>query len=802
MGHLYQSMSGVQTIVCKENVVQGSTEEANFKITVYRPDIFRIHLTREDFFNDFSYAVNVDPSTFNGSIEEKEKSISIQTDAGRLQIDKNPFRVSIYDNKGRLLNEDDPGLGSGFNGDHVCAYKTLQEGERFLGLGEKTGNLDKRGHGFTNWNTDAFGYHSHTDPIYSTIPFYIGVVNGRVYGVFMDNSYKSHFNFGASNHRFSSFSAEGGDLNYYLFSGEKVADIIEAYTWLTGRMEMPPIWGLGYQQCRYSYYPDYEMKTIARTFREKQIPCDVLYHDIHYMKDYKLFTWDKDRFPDPKAMIAGLKDDGFHVTVIIDPGVKIEEGYEVYHEGLEKDVFVKFPDGIPYAADVWPGTCHFPDFTDPRVRTWWGEKFSELIDQGVEGFWNDMNEIASWGNFMPNLMEFNFDGNTTSSKEARNVYGTQMARATKEGFDRLTTNKRSFTITRAAYAGFQRYGILWTGDNVSSEESMMLGARMVAGLGLSGIAYSGNDIAGFAGRTEVSLFARWLTIAVFQPFVRAHTFVNTSDAEPWAMGEEVEEISRNYINLRYRLIPYIYGLFKEAADTGLPITRSLALDYTHEDHIYDTRFQNQFLLGPSILVAPVESDKDITKVYLPKGEWYDLHSGILYAGQQIIYVDCPIRRLPIFIKGGALVSMQSLVQHTGQDHDGTLTLHLYKGDSGNQSQLKFYEDDGKSLNYRDGDFYQRAISWDGAKEVVIAEPNPTRFETKFRQVQLVLHGFADLKEVHVNGKPGKIEVDKGFSYFEPISAFDAFESGSDVERSTVFISTFALTDKKIIINWK
>lgn len=799
MSHLYESLPRVETIVCNKGCVEGSLGNTAFRIVAYRPDIFRVHITKNEKFEIFSYAVIEEPLEFEVLFEENDESFSLTTKSAKLEVSKSPFRIKLFDNGGHLLNEDDEGLGSGFNGEHVSSYKRLQEGERFIGLGEKTGNLDKRGAGFTNWNTDAFGYGSQTDPIYSTIPFYTGIHHGLTYGVFMDNSYKSHFNFGASNHRFSSFTAEGGDLNYYLFAGKSVSEIIEAYTWLTGRMELPPKWSLGYQQCRYSYYPEHEIRTVAKTFRDKQIPCDVIYHDIHYMKDYKVFTWDLDRFSDPKSLITDLKKEGFHVTVIVDPGIKIEKGYEAYEDGLKKDMFIKFPDGGLYSGDVWPGTCHFPDFTKASVRQWWGEKFKELIDQGVEGIWNDMNEIATWGNSMPNLIAFDYDGHETNSREARNVYGTQMARATKEGVQKHLGNKRTFTITRAAYAGFQRYGVLWTGDNVSTDEHMMLGARMVGSIGLSGIAFTGNDIGGFAGRTEVSLFARWLSIAVFQPFVRAHTFVNTADAEPWSFGEEVEEISRNYINFRYRLMPYIYGLFREAATTGLPVSRSLALDYTHDANIYDERFQNQFTLGSYLLVAPVESFKEITKVYLPKGDWYDLHSGVHFHGEQIIYVDCPIQRLPIFVKSGAILPMQDLVQHTGEQHSGLLTLNLYKGERGGQFQL--YEDDGTSLDYLKAKTTNtRNFDFDGDNGLAVSA-SEGGFSTEFSKIKIVLHGYSSVSKMICQKSEKVATTDSDFSYFNPISAFDTFSTGSAIETSKVFYCEFELGNDEVFISW-
>ncbi|MEM9324727.1 MAG: glycoside hydrolase family 31 protein [Bacteroidota bacterium] len=798
MGHLYESVKEVKTIVCTDNSVSGELSNCRFRVTAYRPDIFRVQVTREKEFNDFSYAVVAAPEAGSARVEERQEQVDLRTDRAQLIVKTEPLRFDLLTLDGQELVVDDPGLGTAFDGDHASVYKKLQDGERFLGLGEKGRDLDKRREGFTNWNTDAFGYGPSTDPLYSTIPFYIGVHHDRVYGLFLDNSYKSHFNFGASNHRFASMTVEGGDINYYLFAGETVAELVEAYTWLTGRMELPPKWGLGYQQCRYSYYPDDELRTVAKTFRDKQIPCDVIYHDIHYMKDYKLFTWDEDRFPDPQGLIDEVKAQGFRVAVIIDPGVKIEEGYPTYHDGLKEDVFVKFSDGEPYSADVWPGTCHFPDFTAERVRQWWGPKFEDLVTQGVDGFWNDMNEIASWGNFMPNNLEFDYDGHKTNSRQARNVYGTQMARATKEGVEKLRPNRRSFTITRAAYAGYQRYGILWTGDNVSSDESMMLGARMVASLGLGGIAFCGNDVGGFAGRTEVALFARWLSIAVFQPFLRTHTFVNTADAEPWSFGEEVEEISRNYINLRYRLMPYLYSCFHEAAQTGMPVTRSLALSYTFEELIYDGRFQNQFTFGESILVAPVESFKDMTKVYLPKGQWYDLHSGEKYEGEQIIFVDCPIGRLPIFVKAGAMLPMQSVVQSTAEAHDGCLTLHLYQGQQG--AVFNLYEDDGVSLDHTQGVHCARDIHFDGRSQLSVAA-TVGDFPSTYKALELVFHGFDAIEAVSLEEASMAVQNQDDFSYFEPISHFDAYAPEGGLETYPVQRARFKLSSSPMEITW-
>ena len=292
-------------------------------------------------------------------------------------------------------------------------------------------------------------YTPKTDPLYQTFPFFIGLHSGLAYGLFLDNTHKSYFDFGAStNKEMSWFGADGGDMNYYFFGAQSVAAIIKDYTWLTGRMEMPPLWSLGYQQCRWSYKSADELVDIARTFREKHIPADVLYCDIDYMDKYKVFTWDKETFPSPEKLIGELTSMDFKLVTIVDPGIKIEGGYQQYDEGVANGYFATYPDGENYTGSVWPGPCHFPDFYREDVRKWWGASFTALTGPGVAGFWNDMNEPAAWGQNIPLMMKFG----DSYLPEVRNAYGMQMARATYEGTRKLLGNKRPFVLTRAAYA--------------------------------------------------------------------------------------------------------------------------------------------------------------------------------------------------------------------------------------------------------------------------------------------------------------------------------------------------------------
>ena len=302
----------------------GETKNGKFRVQLYNDNIVRIQVTKEKYFEDFSYSVVAEPQADGITILDQEENLVLKTSSFVLTITKYPVRFSFYTTKDQLINEDDS-FGTSWNGEQVTTYKKLQEGERFIGLGEKTGPLDRKGHGYENWNTDSFAYSTGADPLYCSIPFYIGVHHHLSYGIFFDNTYKSFFNFGASNNRFSSFSADAGEMNYYFIYDSSVAEIIKHYTHLTGRMEMPPLWSIGYQQCRYSYYPDKEVLSLARTFREKDIPADTIVLDIHYMESYKIFTWSKRDFPDPKSLVEQLKKLGFNVVVICDPGIKVED---------------------------------------------------------------------------------------------------------------------------------------------------------------------------------------------------------------------------------------------------------------------------------------------------------------------------------------------------------------------------------------------------------------------------------------------------------------------------------------------
>lgn len=791
------SLGNFKKVEVKNNEFTFITDFGKAKVEVYSPNIIRIRVEKENFTKTFSYAVEVNPVKCVVKSKESAETYTIETDSVTVNVQKKPLRFVFFNKEGKLINSDDLSFGTSWLGDEATTYKALQKDERFIGLGEHTGNLDRRGDALVNWNTDDPGYNGGSKSMYASIPFYIGLHNNLSYGIFLDNSSQTTFNFGAGNNRFAYFSTNCGEMNYYFIYHKSIRKIIESYTWLTGHIPMPPAWSLGYQQCRYSYFPDVDVLSTAKKFRERNIPADMIYLDIHYMDHYKLFTWDKERFPNPPQMIDQLKKMSFHTAVIIDPGVKVEENYNVYTDGLKSGIFIKYPDGTYYQGNVWPGWCNFPDFTMPKAREWWSNWVKTYVDQGVTGFWNDMNEIAAWGRDVPKLLELNWEGKKTSYQEAKNVYGFQMARSSYEGAKKYMNGKRPFVLTRAGYSGLQRYTAIWTGDNQSTDDHMLLGVRLLNAMGLSGISFAGMDIGGFGGNPTQNLYTRWMQIGTFVPMFRGHTAIYTNRTEPWAFGEVSEDIARRYIGFRYQLMPYIYSNFYESTQDGMPVMRSLAIDYSSDPAIYENEFQQQYLFGPSILVAPVKSTEELAKVYLPEGKWYDLFTDKVYAGNQSILTESPNEKLPLFIKAGGIVPMQQLVESTAENPGDTLFVHVYAGEHTNQ--FVYYEDDGETYDYAKGNYYKRTIAFVPGSRSIEFEKKEGNLSAKFKIISLMLHGFSadDFMQTKVNGTAQSAK-ERNVRFF---TSHFKFADYGPFDYKKVFTLTCQNVDDKIVINW-
>lgn len=796
------SMGDVQSVGRNSHGLSIVTENGIAELSWYKTNLLRVRVRRgEQKTEPVSYAIATEPENVSFQVLENEMSLRLVSNDLIVDIERFPFRLIFMDATGKVLNEDDL-FSTSWIGNQVSTYKKIQEGERFIGLGEKSGPLDRKGHAYTNWNTDAFAYGPDDDPLYLTTPFFIGLHHESSYGIFLDNTHRTTFSFGASSRRFSWFSAEDGEMDYYFFQGE-VPAIIQSYSWLTGFMPLPPKWSLGYQQCRYSYYPEAEVRSVARTFREKKIPCDVIYLDIHYMDGYRVFTFHPEHFPDPKALVEDLKKDGFHLAIIMDPGVKIDKEYATYQKCIEEDHFLRLPDGTPYEGEVWPGWSVYPDFTKPETREWWAEETKFYTSLGIEALWNDMNEPTAWGHHLPNNIEFSWEGEGATHLQARNVYGMQMARATREAGDQQLP-KRPFILTRAGYSGVQRYATVWTGDNVASDEHMLAGVRLLTSMGLTGMPYTGYDVGAFVGECSPQLFTRWMQLGAFSPFFRGHSMINSRDSEPWSYGEQYEEICRNYIGLRYRMMPYIMACMYQAHQTGMPLVRSLAIDFTGDANIYDHNYQNQYLFGPSLLVVPVESTRDLKKIYLPAGKWYDFYTDIPYMGGFEAIIECEIDKLPVFVQGGTAVIMQSLVQHTGEvPADKTLAVHLYAGDSAS-FQFDIYDDQDQHHPEKDRLFWKRNLDFSSMDQTMSLSANQGEWEGNFDQIRVYFHGFRNLTSVRI----GRTIVDTQFEdirMIEPISGFDPFgpDQGRVLEMEGLPFIELSIHDQKeaIELTW-
>ena len=449
------------------------------QITILRGSIIRFrYATNYNFEPDFSYGIDPDATMGYSKLEVVENDTEYIISTARLNIlvDKKTLRTQISDLEGTIINEDELGFhweeNYEYGGNTVKLSKITQSGESFYGMGDKAMHSNLKGKRVENWVTDQFAFAKEQDPLYKAIPFYIGLNKGKAYGIYFDNSFRTGFDFSQERRNITNFWADGGEMNYYFIFGPDMSKVVSSYSSLTGTPELPPMWALGFHQSKWSYYPESNVKEIASDFRKHRIPCDAIYLDIDYMDGFRCFTWDKNHFPDPKRMISELEEDGFKTVVMIDPGIKVDRDYWIYNEALENDYFCKRGDGPLMHGKVWPGECNFPDFTNPAVREWWAELYKEFMsDLGVHAVWNDMNEPAVMEvptKTAPLDTRHNYDGHPCTHRKAHNVYGMQMVRATYEGVKKYVYPKRPFVITRAAFAGTQRYSSTWTGDNAAT----------------------------------------------------------------------------------------------------------------------------------------------------------------------------------------------------------------------------------------------------------------------------------------------------------------------------------------------
>ncbi|MFD1772806.1 glycoside hydrolase family 31 protein [Paenibacillus rhizophilus] len=699
----------VQSLEALENGVKLNLGDYQGFIRLFSEDMAKISVVKngEDEFISPGIAKK-DWKTPKFSSKETDKEYILSTGELTVKINKQPFGVKFLDKQGNVINED-AAQGAGYENGKPYVFKKTDTTENFYGFGEQSGGLNKRGKSLGMWNTDAYSYNKNTKYLYTSIPFFLGLKDKKAYGIFFDNTNRSYYEMASEKDDYYYFYANGGTLTYYFINGPEIGDVIDRYTELTGKSETPPMWSLGFHQSKWGYTPE-ELVNVAKTYREKKIPLDTMHFDIDYMDGYRVFTWN-DQY---KQALKTLKDEGFHAITINDPAVKQDENYRMYQEGTANDYWAKNPDGSTFFGDVWPGRSAFPNFLKSDVRDWWASNLGTLLNEGVDGIWNDMNEPAVFdGPFHTMPLDVVFEDDNGEKKlhtEAHNLYGHLETEATYNGFIKNKPNTRPFVLTRDMYAGTQRYAALWTGDNVSNWEHLQMSIPMNANVGLSGVPFVGNDIGGFAkspGNVPTpELFARWIEVGAFLPFARDH-YDNSaksglgSGQEPWEFGKEVEDISRKYISMRYELMPYLYNQFKESAENGQPVQQPLVYQFQDDAKTYN--IEDQFMFGDSMMLAPVVKEGQTSReVYLPAGEtWVDYWTGKKYEGNQSITVNAELGTLPIFVKNNSIIPRQEVEQSTDEKKLENLILDTYLEDKASYS---FYEDDAETMDYKQGEF--------------------------------------------------------------------------------------------------
>ncbi|WP_055443143.1 glycoside hydrolase family 31 protein [Lacinutrix himadriensis] len=755
------------------------------QITVVRDSVIRFrYSTTGKFENDFSYGVTIHASRGYNFLEvtEDDTHYIITTSKLICKVEKLGLQVALFDAvDNKLINQDEIGFhweeSYEYGGDIVKMSKACQKAESFYGLGDKPVDVNLKGKRFENWATDSYAFGKNTDPIYKAIPFYTAIQDNKSYGIFFDNTFKTHFDFAHERRNVTSFWAQGGEMNYYFIYGPQMEDVVKNYTDLTGKPHtLPPLWALGFHQCKWSYYPEANVKEVTKTFRDLKIPCDAIYLDIDYMDGFRCFTWDKKLFPDPKRMVKELEEDGFKTVVIIDPGIKIDLDYAVFKEGLDKDYFCKRADGPYMKGKVWPGECYFPDYTKPEVREWWSSLFQELIeDIGVKGVWNDMNEPAVMdvpNKSFPDDVRHDYDGNPCSHRKAHNIYGTQMARATYHGLKKYAYPKRPFVITRSAYSGAQRYTSTWMGDNVATWEHLAIANNQAQRMAMSGFSFAGSDIGGFAEQPQGELFARWIQLGVFHAFCRVHSSGDHGDQEPWVFGEEITDIVRKFVEIRYQLLPYLYTAFWKYINDGTPILKSLVL-YDQEDTATHYR-SDEFVYGEQILVCPIlEPNGKGRRMYVPKGKWYNFWTDEVIEGGREVWVDAELDSMPMFIKEGAVIPKYPIQQYVDEKKFDEITLDVYYKEGKESSKL--YDDAHDGYDYKKGRFSLRTFKVTGKKEELILQQHKRGdFNADYSKFNLVLHNLpfqitsvqidnVEISLDSVNLELQSISVDKEFT---------------------------------------
>lgn len=694
-------------------------------------------------------------------VNDESSAYEIFTDQLRVRINKSPFKLQIFDKYQKLLLGDYEDRGFVQQGTRVTAYKTLRSDEQFFGLGEKAGSVNRRGGSFKMWNSDNPCYGVNDDPLYKSIPFFMSSYR---YGIFFDNTYKSEFKFGSESNDYFTFEAPNGEMVYYFLFGNTYKQLLQNYIGLTGQPIMPPKWAFGFSQCRGNYTREDQAREIAAEFRKRQIPCDIIYQDIGWVQGLQDFDWKKGNYTNPKQMLQDLNQMGYKMIISQDPVISQANRRQWREADSLKYFALDVRNGKSYDMPwPWGGNCGVVDFTKPAVADWWGQYQQKPLDDGIRGFWTDMGEPA-WSN-EDATDRLNMKHHLGMHDEIHNVFGLNWDRVVTEQFNKRNPNKRIFQMTRSAYAGLQRYTFGWSGDSGNGNDVLegwsqfanQIPVGLSAGMGL--IPFWACDISGYCGDIKdhnamAELYVRWMQFGVFNPLSRAH-HEGGNAAEPWMFGQEAEQLSREAIQLKYRLFPYIYTYAREAHDTGMPLMRALLLEYPNDKETF--KLNGEFLFGKELLVAPVVEKGAVTKeVYLPEGEWINYHDGkTVYTGSKWITVEAPLNVIPLFVKKGSIIPTMPVMQYIHENHVYPVILDVFPAAINKQAAFTLYEDEGENLDYLKNIAAYTQFTCLTNKDSYVLNVAP-RTEAGFK----VTKGRNLVFQLHLDAKPSQITVNE------------------------------------------
>ena len=724
-----------------DGAVEVSTPAVELRVTFPAPGVARVRTWPAGAeAPEASYAVSPAPEAplSPEAVEQRGEVVTVRGGGIAVRVNRRTLAFALLEGGRPTLEAPGQAVFARAGGSLAFA---LRPGERVYGLGDKVPGLDRRGRRFDLWNYSAAGWRSDTDPLYKSIPFVVLLDEGRAAGLFVDSAARAHVDVGAGREDRLSWEVDRGAFDLYLLAGPDPRAVISAYTGLTGRAPLPPRWALGYHQSRYSYGSEAEVRALLRRFQRERFPLDAVWLDIDFQRRLAPFRIDRRKFPHLEQLVRDLLRAGVRTVLITDPHVARTPGADPYRSGSVGDHFVHDPDGPgPFLGRAWPGESAFPEFTLARTRAWWGSLYRPYLEAGVAGFWDDMNEPELFNvlKSMPERVRHRLEGGGSADHvSVHNAYGLLQARATAEGLLSLRPGARPFVLTRAGYAGAQRWAATWTGDNRADREGLALSISTLLGLSTSGWAFAGADVGGFLGCPDAGLLTEWTELGALQPFFRNHSDKAACRREPWVNGPTELARRRAAVQRRYRLLPFLYTLFEEASRTGLPVMRPPWLE--HPSDLASRDEDRAFLLGRDLLVAPKLVDGDGPyQVVLPAGEWFDVASGERRPGGPATLAPPPGGSVRLFARAGAIVPEGPLVAHAADRPEGPLTLEVWPGP---ECRGELYLDAGEGFGYRSGELRRLSFTCTPIPEgMEVTSTSAGSYPTWWSAIQVVVHG--------------------------------------------------------------